>query len=133
VGRAVGHAASRGASRGTCRRSGRHGVGRACLCRLGRGRGRRGAGRGGRGRRRRLFAVGCAGCLRRSRTRGLGGGRRVVCGEQEGTALVRRIGGVRVECDFFAVAWKVGRRIPIPMRSMLVVAEVGVLGCVSVS
>jgi hypothetical protein len=132
VGRAGGHAASRGASRGTCRRSGRHGVGRACLCRLGRGRGRRGAGRGGRGRRRRLFAVGCAGCLRRSRTRGLGGGRRVVCGE-EGIALVRRIGGVRAECGFFAAAWKVVRRIPILMRSMLVVAEVDVLGCVSVS
>jgi hypothetical protein len=130
VGRAVGHAASRGASRGTCRHSGRRGVGRACLCRLGRG--RRGAGLGGRGPRRGLFAVGCAGCRRRSRTRGLGGGRRVVCGE-EGIALVRRIDGVRAECGFSAVAWKVVRRIPILMRSMLVVAEVDVLGCVSVS
>jgi hypothetical protein len=130
VDRAVGHAASRGASRGTCRRSGRRGVGLACLCRLGRG--RRGAGLGGRGRRRGLFGGGCAGCLRRSRTRGLDGGRRVVC-EEVGIALVRHIGGVRVGCGFFAAAWKVVRRIPILMRSMLVVAEVDVLGCVSVS
>jgi hypothetical protein len=128
----VGHAASRGASRGTCRRSGRRGVGRACLCRPGRGRGRRGAGLGGRGRRRGLFAVGCAGCLRRSRTRGLGGGRQVVCGG-EGVALVRRIGGVRAECGFVEVAWKVVRRTPTLMKSMLVVAEVDVLVCVSVS
>ena len=124
----------RGASRGTYRHSGRRDGGLACLCLLGPARGRRGAGLrgaglGGRGRRS-LFVGGCGGCLRRSRTRGLGDGHLVVCGEEG--IRVRRIGGVRAEYGFFAGAWRVGRRNQ-SLMSRLFVDGVGVLLCVSVS
>jgi hypothetical protein len=77
--------------------------------------------------------VGCVGCLKHIRTRGLGDGHLAV-GEEVAHRMSRkdREGGVRAGCGFVVVASMV-RLIQSPRKSMLFVAEVGFLRRVSMT